>query len=609
MNEQLLKYYNRELTYLRRMGAEFAERYPKIAGRLRLTGETVEDPHVSRLLEGVALLTAQIRQRLDDSFPELTEALLGHLYPDYQAPIPSTAILHLVPQNLSTTGIELAPGTGVEISGGGYKPCQFRTCYPLTLWPVEVAAASFRNAPFKAPPTPWNRTPKGLLRLQLRPQIETVSWATLGIRQLRFFLHGPAPHSHDMYERLCRNLIGIVVCRPGEQQPLLVLEPRHLQPAGFGDDQQVVPWQQRSFAGHRLLVEYFLCPDKFLFIDLVDLPPQIVGIDHELEFCLYFDEGHDELEKQVEAGMFRLGCTPVINLFDTELEPFRLEPTTVEQRLVARHVDAESGELVQLTSVEAWHPAGERVRLTPFYGQTHPAYSEQQLFWQLRREAADWAGGSAEPGIDSWLAIVDRRPGQLPSDEPMQQLTIFCRGLCSNRNLPAKLPWGGGQPDVCIRAAGDYLKQLQLLTPPTQAVRPLLGDASRWQLIAQLTLEQFSGDEGCERLRQLLRLYDFKGSAATSSQIDGIRELRLTTASARVRSAGRIAVVAGTDIEITFARSAFAGSSLFFFAAVLERFFAHFAAINSFTRLSIRRLGDEQIYHRWPARSGSGALL
>ncbi|MDX1391260.1 MAG: type VI secretion system baseplate subunit TssF, partial [Rheinheimera sp.] len=90
MNDELLKYYNRELTYIRRMGAEFAQQYPKIAGRLRLSEENVEDPHVSRLIEGFSLLTAQIRQKLDDSFPELTDALLGQLYPDYQAPIPST---------------------------------------------------------------------------------------------------------------------------------------------------------------------------------------------------------------------------------------------------------------------------------------------------------------------------------------------------------------------------------------------------------------------------------------------------------------------------------------------------------------------------------------
>jgi type VI secretion system protein ImpG len=43
--EQLLPYYERELGYLRRHLREFAERYPKIAGRLLISGEVCEDPH------------------------------------------------------------------------------------------------------------------------------------------------------------------------------------------------------------------------------------------------------------------------------------------------------------------------------------------------------------------------------------------------------------------------------------------------------------------------------------------------------------------------------------------------------------------------------------
>src|SRR5438270_125012 len=42
MSDELLTYYNRELSFLRRLGAEFAQAHPKIAGRLRL-GELALD--------------------------------------------------------------------------------------------------------------------------------------------------------------------------------------------------------------------------------------------------------------------------------------------------------------------------------------------------------------------------------------------------------------------------------------------------------------------------------------------------------------------------------------------------------------------------------------
>src|SRR5262249_44876498 len=92
MIDELLAYYNTELAFLREMGAEFAARYPKVAARLMLEADKCEDPHVERILEGVAFLTARVRHKIDDEFPEITNALLGALYPHYQRPVPSMTV-------------------------------------------------------------------------------------------------------------------------------------------------------------------------------------------------------------------------------------------------------------------------------------------------------------------------------------------------------------------------------------------------------------------------------------------------------------------------------------------------------------------------------------
>ena len=93
MSDALLPYYERELDAIKRLAAEFADTHPKIAGRLRLSADAVDDPHVARLLEGVAFLAARVHHRLDDEFPELTDALLGLLYPHYLAPVPSCMVV------------------------------------------------------------------------------------------------------------------------------------------------------------------------------------------------------------------------------------------------------------------------------------------------------------------------------------------------------------------------------------------------------------------------------------------------------------------------------------------------------------------------------------
>ena len=123
MLEELLPYYERELGYLRQMAGEFAARFPKIGRRLQIDGDQCEDPHVERLIEAFAFLAARIHRKLDDEYPEITEAFIQVLYPHYMRPIPSATILQLIhgPREAGDRGTvsdSKAPG-GVLAGGPG----------------------------------------------------------------------------------------------------------------------------------------------------------------------------------------------------------------------------------------------------------------------------------------------------------------------------------------------------------------------------------------------------------------------------------------------------------------------------------------------------------
>src|SRR5260370_37324503 len=97
MDPRLLQYYNRELQYVREMGAEFAREFPKVAGRLGLETFECSDPHVERLLEGLAFLAARVHLQIDAEFPRFSQHLLETTYPDYLAPTPSMAVVQMQP--------------------------------------------------------------------------------------------------------------------------------------------------------------------------------------------------------------------------------------------------------------------------------------------------------------------------------------------------------------------------------------------------------------------------------------------------------------------------------------------------------------------------------
>src|SRR5690348_599452 len=131
--EELLRFYERELTYLRKMGVEFARKYPKVAGRLELGPDQSADPYVERLLEGVAILTARVQYNIESEFPKISAALLEVLYPHYLVAVPSMSIARFEidpTQGKLTSGFTIDRHSPLVAEARQGHACRFRTGYP-----------------------------------------------------------------------------------------------------------------------------------------------------------------------------------------------------------------------------------------------------------------------------------------------------------------------------------------------------------------------------------------------------------------------------------------------------------------------------------------------
>ncbi|MBU2968404.1 type VI secretion system baseplate subunit TssF [Pseudoalteromonas sp. C2R02] len=610
MNDDLLKYYNRELAFIRHMGSNFATEYPKLAGRLKLSDENIEDPHVSRLIEGFSLLTAQIRQKLDDSFPELTDALLGQLYPDYQAPIPSMSVIQLETQSVSTTGVNLPKGSKIETIVDGMKPCHFQTCYDTQLWPLNITEAKFNNAPFLAPKATWKKTAKAVIKISIECEYDEVDISTIGIDKLRFYINGQPHQTYALYELLFKHCIGMSIAKRGDISKAVYLQPRHLQSVGFENEEKVVPYSIKTLSGYRYLVEKFILPEKFLFFDIEDLKNKWTHFEDKIDLYLYLDEASEDLEKQVTKSHFLLGCTPIVNLFEHELEPVRIEPSLYEYKLCPRYLDSEVSEIINIQQVTAFDPKDNKIPVQPFYGEAHPAYSAQKkMFWNIRRETSNWAGGYAEQGLETYLSLIDHTFKGFDVSDSYGTWLLSIKAMCSNRNLPAHLPFGTGEPKMFNPNRADIIKNIKCLVAPTKPVRAEFKDATRWQLISHINLDYFTSDDAANKLKQLLFLYDFKNAPENKSMISNIHQVQIKPAVSRINQNGRISFCSGSEVLITFSGDDYSGSGVFFFTLILDRFFAQFAAINSFTQVVVQFKGHDEIYHTWPSRTGLRPLL
>jgi len=617
VTDELLPYYNRELAFIRSLGAEFAQAHPKIAARLRLGNEGSQDPHVERLVQAFAYLNARTRHKLDDDFPELTDALLGVLYPHYQTPVPALAIAQFVldrGQAELTTGYEVPVGTAVDSEPVDDEALKFRTCYPVQAWPFEVASAAFGSRPFPAPVTAVSSQAASILRLELRTFSDTVPFSMFAPEKLRFYLHPSEPHTaYQLYELLLNNTLQIALAKSPRDPEPTILPRSSLLPVGFDADQGLIPYSARSFLGYRLLTEYFAFPEKYLFLDLAGISAQrLARFDHQLEIYFYLNRSSKDLERSVDANTFRLGCTPIVNLFEQRAEPIALTQTQTEYRVVADARRPRSLEIYSIDGVTATAPDGDRVEYLPFFSFKHAIdRASQQTFWSASRRPAVRRRDEIDrdPGTDIFLTLVDL--GFSPAVPA--EWTLDIETTCTNRDLPQHLPFGGGRPYLDLPNGRGPVAEVRCLTAPTKQYQPALGRGALWRVVSHLSLNHLSladATEGADALREILKLYDPANTAETRAKIEGLARV-----SSR-RVVGRAAGVPGgfcrgIEVELQFDEQKFSGSGAYLFASVLDRFLGLYASINSFSRLvatSKQREAQGEPW-RWPARAGEQVLL
>jgi type VI secretion system protein ImpG len=604
MFDELHAYYNRELGYLRKLAGEFAEQHPKIAGRLRLSGEAADDPHVERLLQGFAFIAARIHRKLDDDFPELTQGLLEVLYPHYLAPIPSMAVVELAARPDLASPLEVKQGTLIDAGPVQGDTCRFRTAYPVTLWPIQIEAVSMRGRPIVAPANPAAAGAAGVLRLSLRCAAVGMTLSQLAPERLRFFIRPQSPQAYKLYETILNHSVSIALAdHPADSAPV-ICSADNIRAVGFDVEESLLPYPMRSFLGYRLLTEYFAFPEKFLFFDLTGLAAKslVSDADH-LEVFIYLNRTNVELERAVSAESLALGCTPIVNLFRQRAEPIRLDNMAAEYRVVADARRVGATEVYAIESVTASAPDGQARAFEPFYG-LRSASEDVVAYWHAARRIAE----SADGGTEVFLSFVD---DDFDPAAPVDY-TVSIETLCLNRDRPSLLPFGGGNPRLELVEASPAIARIQCITPPTQTLRPPLGRGTRWRLISHLVLNHLSitgGENGADALRAVLRLYDFHDSAQTRALIDSLLRVTSRPGVARVPGGGNGGLCRGLDIQVEFEPAPFDSGQGFLFASVIDRFLGLYASINSFTRMTALVRGRSDTVRTWPARAGSRTLL
>src|SRR5262245_39513568 len=153
------------------------------------------------MIEGFAFLSARVRQKLDDEFPELAHSLIRLLWPHYLRPVPSMSILEFQPAlNALRQSQLIQRGCEVQSINVEGTPCRFRTTQdvrlnPLSLEDAGIELRSTGSSRLKIGFKLWN---------EVKPE-------ALNVERLRLYLHGDPLVTYALYYHLCRHVSEVRV--------------------------------------------------------------------------------------------------------------------------------------------------------------------------------------------------------------------------------------------------------------------------------------------------------------------------------------------------------------------------------------------------------------
>lgn len=587
--DDLLKYFHQELAYLRNKGGEFAERYPKIAGYLELGQDGSTDPHVERLIESVAFLTARMQRDIQKKFPEYTQQVLGGLYPHLVTPVPSITVAQFnadVKKINSPDGFTVPKNTELFLKDLNGNSCYFKTCYATKLWPITVESVRIVDLEDVGITASEHPTTKGLA---ISVRSHGLPFNKLNIKHLDFFLQGERSFTHKIYDAVMTRPTSIYMLENGQDRARLHMNAR-FNPIGLDVAEQLLPMPGNSHPAYGVLMDYFAFPKKFHYLSIWNL--DFNRVDKTCEIILPLS---NDTIREVRPQNICLGVVPIINLFKKSTEPLKLDHTAIKYKLTPDIRYESSTEIHSIKEVIVINDeTGDVESIPPYFANKKWDRKQKgKLSWHIEREPSRFGG------FDVYLSFVDEEF----DPKVLTNSTVYAESLCTNRGMAEDIPVGSTLLTM-VDIPTTSIQTLMHATPPRMVADT---DSAYWNLIAHLNLNHLSLTSlGAEGLKGILRLY---AGEKDSSMIDGIVDAEQHLVTRRLTTDAWRGFVQGIEITLTLDERSFEGHSPLIFGSVVRQFLALYTSINSFVELKLKWKHTGEIWKEWIPLSGRQQLL
>lgn len=590
MIEQLLPYYEKQLQEFGQQSREFAQKYPKIAQRLSLNQEQIDDPHIERLIQAFSLIAARIDKKLEDSYDVFTHSLFEVMFPQYLRHFPACTVVsfedinklkqltaaHIIPQK---TALKSRSFKGVQ--------CEFNTTNDVRLLPISLTQLEFQTSPSTHMHLNQNAT------LSLKFEIFNDAQKWMLDEKLPIYLDAISNFPLQVLDSIFRKDTGFAI-RVG-QRVVEISNPFEVM--GFTEQESLLPIDQHTHHAYRLLMEYFCFPEKFNYLNL-DLSrlKGLLNQQNQFEILIHLklnlnDQAVVRNYSELNIANFKLFTTPAINLFEKQAEPQKISHTQLQYPLIT---DAHHPELYQVYSVIEMNMVREKTNqeqthlpVLPFFAMSHYQNDKVQFFYSLNYVPAQ--NKTTQMGY----SIVSKhlKPYEIKSD------FISTRLLCSNGDLPHEAL---SQSNNILNLNDSSLaRRALILKRPTSPFHFDKNKNEQWRIISHLSLNTLALMKGdaLSHVKELLALYNLPHSKENILLIDALKQLSFSTTNKLVNSKPFPMFIRGVKAELAVNKSVFRGHSLYIFSQLLSHIFNLKVQINSFVDVVVKdSLNQQEIY-------------
>lgn len=554
-----VEYFTAEMRRLNEAAQAFAEKHPEQARMLNLHELREKDPYVERLLEGVAFLTAQIQARIDDDIPEISEALLNQIVPHLLRPYPSATIMQLTPNFTDKMCAEVPRNSQFSSIGDEKTPaCTFRTTSPVVTNPLTVKEFSASDSPLGG----------SVFRIKLETYIKNSS-QKLRLNDLRFHVHADPALAVMIYYALTASVRSIRLDREetyGEQYDIGEVSRHALKPCCYDVDDSMLPISGRSFPGTRILHDYFSFKQRFLFFTIDEL--QLGGIPEDCRNLIVTIHSDIRLpsEYKLSADQIRVNCAPAINLSEQSMSGGEVNHQQIDYPLHVSSMKEEKKYIynVDCVSLKYEDDIQEIYSLQSFRHRE----SSDKPYYHIKRQNHQHQ--------DKNIRLA------LGGDTKFNSYTLSVEGQLYDGDLPYKSLREGTITE--IDSSGKQVTfTCNNISRPTRVLMPPDQQGYRWALISHLS-NNYQTIDSAEKLKDLLRMYDWTNKIENRKCINGIEHLSVGV----VEVIHRASLRRGIEFQLTFDDEQYTSvGDMYLFASVLHRFFSTYASMNMYVQTRV----------------------